>query len=59
MITQAEYLADPCRAASIPYWKAKAISVPEGMLILHDEDYSKRIWTPWLRKSSRRCELCC
>lgn len=39
MITKEQYLADPCRAASIPYWKAMSISIPEHMKILHDEDF--------------------
>ena len=39
MITKAQYLADPCKAASIPYWKAVSISVPDGMKILHGDEY--------------------
>ena len=39
MITKEQYLADPCRAASIPYWKAKSITVPDGMKILHQDEY--------------------
>ena len=38
-ITKQQYLADPCATASIPYWKAKTISVPEGMMILHHTEY--------------------
>ena len=38
-ITKEQYLADPCAAASLPYWKAKSITVPEGMLILHRTEY--------------------
>lgn len=34
-----QYLADPCRVSSIPYWKAKAISVPGNMKILHRDEY--------------------
>lgn len=34
MIPLQDYLADPCGALSIPYWKAKAISVPPGMDIV-------------------------
>lgn len=33
------YLENPCRAASIPYWKAKSITVPALMKILHQEDF--------------------
>ena len=34
-----EYIQNPCRASSLPYWKTKTISVPAGMLIAHDEQY--------------------
>lgn len=37
-----EYLKDPCRVSSIPYWKAKSIPIPDGMRIIHDEDYSEQ-----------------
>lgn len=39
MLTKEEYLREPCRAASIPYWKAVSISVPESMRILHENDF--------------------
>lgn len=39
MITRNQYLLDPCKAASIPYWKAKSITVPDGMKILHQDEY--------------------
>ena len=39
MITKEEYFRDPCRAASIPYWKAERIAVPEDMKILHEDDF--------------------
>ena len=39
MITKEQYLADPCKIASIPYWKAKSISVPDSMKILHQDEY--------------------
>lgn len=38
-ITKEQYLADPCAVASIPYWKAKSIAVPKGMLILHGAEF--------------------
>lgn len=34
-----EYLKAPCRKSSIPYWKRKALVVPDDMLILHDADF--------------------
>ena len=39
MLTKERYLADPCKAASIPYWKAKSITIPDGMKILHQDEY--------------------
>lgn len=39
MISQEEYLLNPCRVSSIPYWKMLQTAVPEGMQILHGEDF--------------------
>ncbi len=36
-----EYLTDPCRKLSIPYWKAQAITIPNHMRIIHAEDFCK------------------
>ena len=41
MINKDDYLADPCKAASVPYWKAKSIAVPDSMKILHRDAYNK------------------
>ena len=54
MITKEQYLSDPCKAASIPYWKAKSITVPDSMLILHryeydSTDYQNYIAEPYFR----------
>ena len=40
MITLVEYLNNPCGTLSIPYWKAKNITIPPNMKILHDKDFS-------------------
>lgn len=40
MITLTEYLNNPCGTLSIPYWKAKSITIPPDMKILHDRDFS-------------------
>ena len=48
MITKEQYLADPCAAASIPYWKAKSITVPEGMLILHCAEFDTEKYTEYV-----------
>ena len=39
MLTKEQYLAAPCKAASIPYWKATSITIPDGMKILHHDEY--------------------
>ncbi|MDE7361006.1 MAG: GNAT family N-acetyltransferase [Oscillospiraceae bacterium] len=39
MITIEEYRNDPCKALSVPYWKAKNLSVPPNMKIVHDSEY--------------------
>lgn len=43
MITITEYLNNPCGTISIPYWKAKTITIPPDMRILHDKDFSSDI----------------
>lgn len=39
MIITEEYLKNPCSVSSIPYWKAKSITVPDSMIILHQDEY--------------------
>ena len=39
MLSKDQYLADPCKIASIPYWKAQSIAIPDGMKILHQDEY--------------------
>ena len=39
MITTEEYLKNPSSVSSIPYWKAKSITIPDDMKILHQEEY--------------------
>ncbi len=41
-INKNEYLISPCKVASIPYWKAKSITVPEGMHIVHQDNFNKQ-----------------
>lgn len=43
MITLTEYLNNPCGILSIPYWKAKNITIPTDMKILHDKDFRTEI----------------
>jgi len=37
------YLQSPCRSASIPYWKANLIAVPDDMQIVHDADFDDKL----------------
>lgn len=43
MISTEQYLADPCRAASIPLWKVQRITLPKDTQILHDEEFDPRM----------------
>lgn len=40
-INKYEYLICPCKVSSIPYWKAKSITVPDGMCIVHQDNFNK------------------
>ena len=39
MISLEFYLQNPCLSLSIPYWKAKNISVPDNMKIVHESGF--------------------
>lgn len=39
MEKKTQYIENPCRASSIPYWKTVSMSVPENMRILHQDDF--------------------
>lgn len=41
IILKSDYVENPCRASSIPYWKAKAIVIPNDMRIIHQDDYAQ------------------
>ena len=43
MISLENYLQNPCSSSSIPYWKAKTISVPDNMKIVYDGDFSTEL----------------
>ena len=48
MLTKEQYLAAPCKVASIPYWKAKTITVPDSMKILHYEEYNQEEYPQYM-----------
>lgn len=37
-----EYLENPCKKASIPYWNYKKIKIPPGMKILHQDCFDNK-----------------
>lgn len=39
MLTTETYLQDPCRISSIPLWKARRITVPDHIKIIHDDRF--------------------
>ena len=41
IINKNEYLICPCKVSSIPYWKAKSITVPDGMSIVHQDNFNQ------------------
>jgi predicted acetyltransferase len=41
MIDKFDYCANPCKTASLPFWKAKAITIPNGMWIVHRDDFEE------------------
>lgn len=43
MISIQEYKAAPCKALSIPYWKAANMTVPETMKIVHDSEFEETL----------------
>lgn len=47
-ITKEQYLRDPCGNTSIPYWKAKSIVVPEGMIIVHSSAYQQEAYSSYV-----------
>ncbi len=38
-IEQRTYLADPCGASSLPFWKTERFAVPDGVKVLRDEAF--------------------
>lgn len=42
MLKKEEYLKSPCSVSSVPFWKARNLSVPDNMLILHNSEFSEK-----------------
>ena len=43
-----QYIENPCRASSIPYWKTVSISMPENMKILYQDDFKIQLLTEYV-----------
>lgn len=43
MISLENYIQNPCGSLSIPYWKAKNISIPDNMQIVHESNFSEEL----------------
>lgn len=42
MVALDEYILNPCRALSIPYWKNKAMKLPVSMKIIHHDNFNDK-----------------
>lgn len=40
MVNKEEYIKNPCKSSSLPFWKENQIIVPDGMLIIHSDDFT-------------------
>lgn len=40
MVTITEYLSNPCRTLSIPYWENKTIKIPSNISIIHKSNFT-------------------
>lgn len=51
-----EYLADPCGSASLAFWKAERVAVPDNMRIVRDDEFDAARFSPW--RDERYFKLC-
>lgn len=47
LCSKKDYLRNPCRASSLPYYKTKNLILPEYMQILHEEAFPKKPLTDY------------
>ena len=57
-----QYLDNPCHAASIPYWKAVSMPIPDNMKIVHDREFHTELLNrytdePYFRLMHRMSEV--
>lgn len=48
MIQLKDYLNNPCRSLSIPYWKQNRIKIPSNMKIVHDNEFNSTDFVGYL-----------
>lgn len=48
MISIEAYKENPCRISSLPYWKAKSLTIPASMLIIHDHTFDETLLDHYL-----------
>lgn len=58
IVTKKQYLENPCRAASIPYWKAVCISIPDNMKIVHDREFNTELLKRYIDEPYFRLRHC-
>ena len=42
-----EYLLNPCEASSLPFWKTETVTIPNGMLIVRDDDFCQECYSTY------------
>lgn len=40
MVLLKEYIKNPCRSSSLPYWKQQNVRVPDNIKIVHNDEYN-------------------
>lgn len=50
MISIEDYKKNPCKVSSIPYWKAKRITIPSNMKIVHSNEFDKKLLDKYFDK---------
>lgn len=50
MISIEEYKKNPCKASSIPYWKAKSLTIPTNMKIIHNDKFNENLLNNYFDK---------
>ncbi len=43
MISIEDYKKNPCKVSSIPYWKAKSLTIPSNMKIVHSNEFDEKL----------------